>query len=662
MTVNEANLLRKLRGPWWAAVTVGLLSTGVLATPGAEDPVLGVRSLPVLQVDGHQFKDHNRNGMLDPYEDWRLPPETRARDLVAKMNLPEKAGALMHANPPSTASTTIPGAGTAWEAPGIRRLLIDQHITSFLNRLNTDVASMAEQSNALQAIAETARLGIPVMLSTDPRSQFQSSQGISVSSGRFSQWPDPVGMAAVGDPALLRAFADSVRQEYLAVGIRMALSPQADLTRNPRWHRVNGTFGSDPEKAKELVQAYVQGMQVGPDGLHRDSVVAVVKHWVGYGATGPEGYDSHNFYGRFMGVDSNTIEEHLRPFEGAFAARAGAVMPTYGQPLPGLRVKGIAQPVESVGVGFNKQMLTELLRGRFGFTGLVLSDWQITDDCNAGCREGAPPGQKPSPQDIAMPWGVESLTKEERFARALDAGVDQFGGSKDPEHLIHAVQTGRLVPAALDGPVYRVLLQKFQLGLFENPYVDVARAADVVGSQAFQTLALEAQHRSVVLLKNKAGILPLQTQRALKVHLYQLDAGEWRQRGFEVVGRPEDADVAVMALNTPSELLHGQHFFGSRYREGSTAFKAGSPDYEAFRDISSKVPTVVSVYLSRPADLTLLAPKAAAIVGHFGIGAPALLDVLTGRFSPTGRLPFDLPMQADDSLGLVTRLGDGLGY
>lgn len=625
-------------------------------------PSLQARSVPLLHVGGLPFKDLNRNSQLDPYEDWRLPAAERARDLVGRMTLEEKAGTMMHANPPSTASSTIPGAGTAWEMPGITALLLDKHITSFLNRLNTDVEHMARQYNELQAIAERGRLGIPVSLSSDPRNHFRFSQGVSVAAGAFTQWPDTTGLAAIGDAALVQRFADSVRQEYLAVGIRVALSPMADLTVNPRWHRTNGTFGSDPKLAATLVQAYVQGMQNGSQGIGRDSVVSVVKHWVGYGATLADGFDSHNYYGRHLGAGSAEMEDHILPFTGAFAARVGGVMPSYSLPSENLRIQGASGPIERVGTGFNKQMLSEVLRGRFKFDGVVVSDWQITDDCSSVCKEGAASGKRPGPADIAMPWGVEHLSKGARFAKAVLAGVDQFGGAKEPEFIVDMVRQGQLPMAAVDTAVQRILVQKFQQGLFENPFVDVDAAVHLVGRGATKSMALDAQRRSVVLVKNDRQTLPLRGPR--KVYLHQVDAAAARARGFTVVERPEDADVALVAMSTPFEMLHPNFFFGSRYREGDTGFKDGDRDYENFKRIAAKVPTVVSIYLERPADLTKIAPQAAAIVANFGLSPEALFDVLTGKHAPSAKLPYDLPWSgAQPPVGqFALRRGQGLGY
>lgn len=627
-------------------------------------PRIVSRTLPLLTVDGLAFKDLNRSGRLEPYKDWRLPPAERARDLLSRMTLAEKAGTMVHANPPAVGSAALPGAGLAWDMPGIQDLLVRRHITTFLNRLSASASALAQQHNDLQAMAEQGRLGLPVSLSTDPRNQFASSQGVSVTAADFTQWPDPPGLAATGDAALVRAHADLVRQEYLAVGIRIALSPMADLAVNPRWHRCSGTFGSQPQQVAALVQAYVEGMQHGPDGITASSVVAVVKHWVGYGATAPDGYDAHNHYGRHMALDSGDIEAHIQAFTGAFAARVGGVMPAYNVPPEQLHVQGCAGPVERVAPGFNRQLLQGVLRGRFAFDGVVLSDWHITDDCSDVCKFGAPPGQQPGPSDIAMPWGVEHLTRPERFAKAIEAGVDQFGGVNDPEVIVGLVQSGRLAEAALDAAVGRILLQKFQQGLFENPYVDVDAAAAILERDSSKQLALQAQRRSVVLVRNCAATLPLNIRRTPRLYLFQIDADAVRRRGFVVVDRLEDADLALAAVSTPHEVLHPGHFFGSRYREGSTGFRDGDAVFETLRLLSARVPLVLAVDTDRPADLSRVAPLAAAILVTFGLGIEALLDVLLGLHSPKARLPYDLPWAGEGGPppDMAVRLGQGLGY
>jgi len=593
--------------------------------------VLAVLQAPVLQQDGVRFRDLNRNNVLDVYEDFRLSPEQRARDLVARMTLEEKAGVMMHGTARSGGPIGFAGMGGEYDTVAIRALIDSTHVNSMITRLRGgNPASLAAQNNVLQAIAERTRLGIPVTISTDPRHHFQYVPGASSQTNGFSQWPEPLGFAAIGDTAVVRRFGDIARQEYRAVGLHMALSPQADLATEPRWGRITGTFGEDAALAQRLVRGYVAGFQHGSNGLDTGSVITIVKHWVGYGAA-KDGLDSHNYYGRFATFPGRNFEYHIRPFLGAFAAHAGGVMPTYS----------ILEGFEPVGAGYNRQLLTDMLRGRYGFRGIVLTDWGITSDCPERCRNGAPAGERPTFADLGMPWGVEALSMRARFVKAVLAGVDQFGGTERADLLVEAVRAGELSEARLDSSVVRVLTQKFALGLFENPYVDAAAAARIVGNETFQAAALDAQHRALVLLENKGHILPL--RHVSRVYLHGVSPDAITREGWTVVTDPAQADIAIVRLSAPFERLHPQYIFGTLMHEGSLAFKDGDPDYEAFKRASAVVPTIVTVYLDRPAILTPLKDKARALIANFGVSDAALLDVLTGRARPEGKLPFELP-------------------
>jgi len=601
-------------------------------------PLLGHRSVAVLNQDQLQFKDLNRNGRLDVYEDWRQTPENRAKDLLLQMTLDEKAGVMMHSTAPSTTPTGPPGSGEHYDLQGAQALIAGAKVNTFITRLTGAPANFAKENNSLQEIAENTRLGIPVTISTDPRNHFQVTEGASVAGDGFSQWPETLGFAAIGDPGLVKRFGDIARQEYRAVGIEEALSPQADLATEPRWARANGTFGEDAELAKRLVQAYVEGFQYGRDGINKDSVIAVVKHWVGYGAQ-LKGLDSHSAYGKYAVFPAGNFEYHLIPFTGAFAAKVAAVMPTYSI-LQGLSLNG--RPLEQVGAGFNHQLLTDLLRVRFGFQGVILTDWAITNDCSGPCADGAPAGQKPSFEFIGMPWGVEKLSREDRFVKAVLSGVDQFGGTDESNLLVDAVQAGRLPESRLDESVYRILLEKFHQGLFENPYVDASQASAVVGKREFQKEALAAQSSSLVLLENKGNILPL-APKIKRVYLYKVSADVAREHGLTVVDAPEWADVAIVRISAPHEMIHPGYVFGARQHEGSLAFQDGNPDFEAVKKASASIPTVVTVYLDRPAILTNIKDQVTALLGNFGVSDAALFDVLSGAAKPKGRLPFELP-------------------
>jgi beta-glucosidase len=597
---------------------------------------------PVLQKDGLQFKDLNRNGVVDPYEDWRLAPEQRARDLVARMTLAEKAGTMMHGTARSVGGPMASaGMGGQYDTAAIRASIDSVKVTNLITRLNTDPKTLATQNNVLQAIAERTRLGIPITISTDPRSHFQYLPGVSTQT-TFSQWPEALGFAAIDDTALTRRFGDIARQEYRAVGIHMALSPQADLATEPRWPRVAGTFGEDADLAGRQVRAYVVGFQHGPNGVDSNGVVTVVKHWVGYGAA-KDGWDSHTYYGRFATFSGNTLEYHVRPFLGALAANAAGVMPTYSV-LEHATWDG--KPIEQVGAGFNRQLLTDMLRGRYGFRGVIVTDWGITGDCAERCKNGAPAGERPTFADVAMPWGVEDLPMRARFVKAVQAGVDEFGGTERADLLVDAVRAGELAEARLDSSVVRILTQKFAQGLFEHPFVNADSAARLVGNSAFLAAGLDAQRRALVLLENKNRMLPLRAPpqgRALRVYLHGVSPDVATHDGWTVVTDPLKADVAIIRLTAPFERLHPQFVFGQFFHEGTLAFKDDDQDFATFTRVSAVVPTIVTVYLDRPAILTPLKDKARALIANFGVSDAALIDVLVGRARPSGKLPFELP-------------------
>jgi beta-glucosidase len=625
-----------------------LLACSASGGDTAKPPALGHRSAPLLTVDGLTFKDLNRNGKLDPYEDWRLPAGARAADLAQKLSLEELAGLMVHGTLPSLGPMGPIGVGGKYDLDKIRQMIDDDHVHTFITRLSGNAQDFAKQNNEVQAIAESSRWGIPVTISSDPRNHFDQVLGAGTEDSVFSMWPGPLGFAAVGDPDLTRRFADVVRQEYEAVGIRESLAPQADLATEPRWPRINGTFGEDPEIAKRMVEAYVSGIQNGPNGLNSGSVAAVVKHWAGYGAA-KDGWDSHNFYGRYADLSGKNFAQHLIPFTGAFAAHVGSVMPTYSI-LQNLTLNG--KPVEQVGAGFNHQLLTDLLRTQYKFTGVILSDWAITNDCPEACRKGASPGNQPAVTDIGMPWGVEDLTVAERFAKAINAGVDQIGGTERSSAIVEDVHNGSISEARVRDAATRILLQKFQLGLFEQPYVDEAQAAQVVGSKQFVAEGEAAQARAVVLLENKQvnstgkPLLPIAPNNK-KVYLYGVAIKAAQAAGFTVVLDPAQADFAIIRAPAPHQTEHPNYFFGSRQHEGRLAFIESDPAYAELLHVSATVPTVFVTTLERPLILTNVRPHATALLGDFGISDQALLALVAGKASPQGHLPFELPSSAE---------------
>ncbi|WP_346268783.1 glycoside hydrolase family 3 N-terminal domain-containing protein [Streptomyces sp. So13.3] len=580
---------------------------------------------PLLQApDGTPFRDLNGNGVMEPYEDPRLPAGERAADLVGRMTLEEKAGLLFQTMVGINADGTLvePETGAADDDP--MRASTSRMVTGkLMNHFNLFGAAaprrMAEWNNRLQALAATTRLGIPVTISTDPRNGFMDNPAASVHTEGFSLWPEPPGLAAIGDEELVRQHGDIVRREYLAVGIRLALHPMADLATEPRWARVVGTFGSDAGLAARMVAAYIRGLQ--GETLGTTSVAAMTKHFPG---AGPQlnGEDAHFAYGREQVYPGDNFKHHLIPFEAAFEAGTSQIMPYYAMP--------VGTEYEEIGFGFNKGVITGLLRGTYGFDGIVCTDWGLVTDSEIF---GAP--------FPARAWGAEHLDRLTRVERILDAGADQLGGEACPELVVELVRGGRISEERIDESVGRLLREKFVLGLFDDPFVDPDEAARICGSQEFSDAGTAAQSRSVTVLTDRpaasaAPLLPLAA--GLRLYTEGVDP-EVAARYGTVVATPQEADVAVLRIATP---------FDRRTEGFESFFRAGRLDFtedelRPILDVVSAVPTVVDIFLDRPAVIPGIAEQAAALVGTFGASDAAVLDVLFGRAAPEGRLPFELP-------------------
>ena len=623
---------------------------------------LGLRVKKAITIDGLQFRDADGDGQLAPYEDWRLSPEERATDLAGRMTQAEKVGTLMHSTMPGLNGEL--GRAASYDLEALGALVSDKHVTSYITRLTLAPAQLAEQNNLAQEVAAAGRLGIPLTISTDPRNHFSYVLGAAEAGSGTTQWPELLGFAALRDPQLVREFGEIARREYRALGIHMALSPQLDLLTEPRWPRGSGTFGSQAELSSELGGAYVESFQGSANGLQADGVMTVVKHWVGYGAQ-PEGFEAHNYYGRFADP-GDYLSQHIAAFDGALQARSAGIMPAY----PILRDATLSgEAIEAVSPGYSAQLLDGLLRRDLGYKGIILSDWAITRDCNERCMN--PTDEAPQrPQDIATSWGVEDLTVQQRYVKGLQAGIDQFGGTDDVLPLLAAMEAGEIDEVRIDQSVIRVMVPKFQLGLFENPYVSPAAATAAIGSAADIAKADRLQRESQVLLRNEGTALPFSTGAKVWLHGMSPDAAQ--SAGLQVVEDIADADFAIVRADTPSEMLHPNHFFGSRYKEGRLNFVPGDPAYDALAQANAAgVPAMLAIFLDRPAVLTDVLPLTDVILANFGASDAAVLDVALGRAEARGRLPFELPrsMEAvraqdpaapDDSADPLYPFGAGL--
>jgi beta-glucosidase len=585
----------------------------------------------------------NAQEAREDYKNSMLDVDQRVADLLDRMTLAEKAGMLFQ-------TMIIVGSGDLSEPNATSRvsaehMIKNQLLTHFnVIRAADDAKTLAEWQNRLQELAAGTRLGIPITLSTDPRNHFTENVGTAATAGAFSQWPETLGLAAIGSAELVERFADTARQEYIAVGLRLALHPQIDLATEPRWSRINGGFGEDADLTSRLVQAYIRGFQ--RDQLGPESVSTMTKHFPG-GGPQKDGEDPHFAYGREQVYPGDNFDYHLQPFRAAIAAGAAQIMPYYGMP--------IGTAYSEVAFAFNKGIISDLLRGELGFDGIVCTDWGlVTDSTIMG---------QPMP---ARAWGVEHLDELSRVEMILNAGCDQFGGESRPELVVQLVEQGRISEQRLDISVRRLLREKFILGLFDNPYVDPDHAAATVGKAEFVAAGAEAQRRAYTLLTNNDQILPLRKGRRLYVEGVSEDVAS---RYGEVVGDPADADVALLRLKAPYEPRPGG--FEAMFHAGSLEFPAADRDHHT--EICTTVPTIVDVYLDRPAVLTDLVPDAAAVFGSYGSSDEAFLDVVFGEAQPQGSLPFDLPRsmaaveasRSDvpfDTADPIFRFGHGLRY
>ena len=604
---------------------------------------------PLLTEAGHTFRDLNKNGRLDPYEDPRRPIGERIADLLGQMTLEEKAGLLFHTMiPMNEDGSLLEGTGlfgpfSTGEMVGTRR------INHFNILQGSDPRRMAEWHNRLQELAEGTRLGIPVTISTDPRHAFSDNPATSFLAGAFSQWPEQLGLAATDDPALVEQFGAIARREYVAVGIRVALHPMADLATEPRWARNNGTFGEDASLAARMTAAYIRGFQGA--ALGPASVACMTKHFPG-GGPQKDGEDPHFPYGREQVYPGDNFAYHLIPFEAAFAAGTAQIMPYYGMP--------VGTPLEPVGFGFNKDVITGLLREQYGFDGVVCTDWGLLTDAEIGGH--------PFP---ARAWGVEHLSRPERARKILEAGCDQFGGEACPEVIVELVRSGQIAESRIDQSARRLLRDKFRLGLFDQPYVDPEAAERIVGNAAFRAAGEHAQRRGIVLLKNgerRAGrILPVPGRPRIYIENIAPDVA--RQYG-EVVATPAEADLALLRLKAPYQPREG-NFLERLFHAGDLDFK--EPEKSRILAILAQVPSIVTIYLDRPAVIPEIAAGAAALLVDFGAHDAAVLDVIFGRFAPAGKLPFELPSSMDavraqksdvpyDSENPLFPFGHGLTY
>ncbi len=606
-----------------------------------------------LNINGIAFRDLNNNNKLDVYEDSNQDIEARIEDLMSQMTIEGKVGLMWH--PP----IGVGGDGqilgkpnpAAFSLVSTYDVLLNKQFRHFNLFKIPKVKQLAEWYNNLQKLAEQDRLGIPVTISSDPRHGINNFIGNDLLGGDFSKWPEPIGLAATNDSSLVAEFGSIAAEELRSVGIKTALHPMADLATEPRWARINGTFGEDAALSAKMTAAYIYGFQGEEIGDH--TVACMTKHWPG-GGPQADGWDAHFRYGSDQEYPGDNYNYHLKPFEAAFEAGTMMIMPYYGI--------AIDQTSENVGMSFNKEIITDLLRKKYDYDGVVCTDWGIVEGFSIfGFTLFESTG-----------WGVDELSPKQRIKKIIDAGVDQFGGNSNSDELLELIAEGEISEARIDESVRRLLRAKFQLGLFDNPYLDVDVAVRTVGKKEFVEKGKEAQRKSIVLMKNVMNAdssmsLPLLGNIRIYVENISLDvAGNYAT----VVDSLDDADVAILRLQTPWQEMNG-NFIEAMFHQGQLNFQTS--ELNRILEIARKKPTVICMYLDRPAAIPELANNVIGLLGEFGAYDDAVLDVVFGKFNPTAKLPFELPSSMEavekqfedvpyDSENPLFPFGHGLSY
>ncbi|CAD0005098.1 glycoside hydrolase family 3 protein [Flavobacterium chungangense] len=676
--------------------------------------------IKILTVNGKKFKDLNKNGKLDKYEDWRLSADERAKDLASKMSVEQMAGLMLYSR-----HQALPAPVEGYRAGHYNGKLYPESVAkpwqltdeqqAFLKEdnlrhvlitsvENPEVAAL--WNNQMQAFVEGIGLGIPSNTSTDPRhtanvtSEFNAGAG-----GTISMWPDGLGMASTFDPKILEQFGQIAAKEYRALGIATALSPQIDLGSEPRWYRISMTFGESPALTRDMGRAYIDGFQTsyGKDeiknGWGYKSVNAMVKHWPSGGAE-EGGRDGHWAYGKFAVYPGNNLQQHIDPFiNGAFklkgkTSKASAVMPYYT-----ITFDQDKKYNENVANGFSKYIITDLLRDKYGYDGVVCTDWLVTGE------EGKTPNLF-----AGKPWGVENLSIDERHYKAIVAGVDQFGGNNDKKPVLAAYEMGvkefgeSFMRARFERSAVRLLKNIFRVGLFENPYLNVEETKAIVGNSEFMKAGYDAQLKSVVLLKNKASVLPLKEKKTVFIpKIYTASTKDWWgvasqpkleypvnlelvKKYYNVTEDPSKADFAIVFVRSPQSLEGGYDLkdrqngsngyvpislqYGTytateartksiaagdqvidptikdRTYKNKTVTAANTMDLRTILDTKDMMKgklVIVSVTANKPMIFNEFEREVDGIVLNFGVSSQAVLDIISGKTEPSGLLPVQMP-------------------
>ncbi|MEH7084247.1 glycoside hydrolase family 3 N-terminal domain-containing protein [Neobacillus drentensis] len=607
-------------------------------------PKIEATTKNVLVQGGKKFKDLNGNKKVDQYENWQLPTQVRVKDLIKQMTLEEKAAMML--------ITEFPKFLDGKLQPNV---LIDQGTRYFIFRQTPTADVIVDYNNQLQEAAEGSRLGIPIVITSNPRNHASTDYtNSSEGAGMFSFWPGPLGLAATRDTNLVNEFAQIAAKEWRASGIRKIYGYTADVATDPLWARIEDTFGEHPEIAANMIYNTIKGFQ--GDELGTDSVSITTKHFPGGGAR-DNGLDPHFVEGKFnpYPTEGSLLKYHIPPFKAAIAAGTSAIMPYYAYPSNSSADQGLPwyaqdKQFEEVGFALNKGFITDFLRGELGFKGYVNSDTGAIGN-NA--------------------WGAENLSAEQKFAKAIDAGTNIISGASDPTPIISAVKNGLLAEEKVNESVTFLLTEMMKLGLFENPYVNAQNALNVVNNPASQKKADEAHRKSIVLLRNDKingeNLLPLKDEKVKNVKLYveMFPAGSDDASTNKLKETIQKYDSSITITNTLAEATHAfvwvrpvQSNWDNNPRI-TIGPETGIKNVERIIEIQKTVPTITAINMTNPWLIDRIEPNAAAVISTFGVKTEAIVDVIRGKFNPTGKLPFTIPANKE---AVENEVGDIPGY
>ena len=616
------NAIKKIASLALAAM-LGISSLPALAESAPVQPELVARVKDIIEADGYQFKDLNDNGELDPYEDWRLPAEERAENLLSMMDASQKATQMVHL-------TLVTKKDSWFNKNNVGFALVYEYIfepeeeedEEESDETQTPISSArnaAMRTNEIQELSESSELGIPVIFSMDTE-----AGAAFVKDATYL--PDEINQGAAGDVELVTRLNEVLKEELKAVGVRMALSPDADLITDPRWGRNQECYSEDVETVETMIAAAVKALQ-GENGLDENSVMATVKHFPGAGA------QTNGVDGSPLTISEDSIDLHLAGFKAAIDADVAAVMPYGYSTVPYLGGDAVDNSADQ-----SAAVMTDLLRGELGYEGIIQTDWGLN------------------------------------FVGAASAGADVLGGAgvRSTAQLVDGVDEALLTDACR-----RILIAKFQMGLFENPYVDENKAETVIGSEAHKAIAKEAAAASFTLVKyeNAASLEGKQfiVAGSLADDVRCLNSGWTVKEPVEIQGTTilealkakagtENVTYIETAADVPADLsgVTAVVVVGEKSGTHDPAWGAATLEFpedqvaliNALDQAGANV--VAVVVMNRAYVLSPIAEAADSVLLVYrpGVtcGAEAVADCLFGETAITGKLPFQIPASMDQVL------------